>query len=354
MKNILPALVALILLFTVYTARAATFGPYTYTVTSGKATITDFDTTYSGTLSITNTLGGCPVTSIDMLAFYLCTKLTDVTIPDTVTNINDGAFSRCRGLTNVTIPDSVTTIGNQAFWVCTNLTNITIPNGVTTIGNHAFDSCTSLANVSIADSVTTIGDSTFRSCTNLTKATLGNGVTAIGNSAFYLCANLANVTFGTDLTTIGEAAFAHCSNLTNVTIPGNVTNIDYGAFNGCTALARVYFAGNPPTPGPGVFASAPATIYYLPAYASFWPATFAYCPTKLWNPDFTATDFTAGQISCTVTGSPTIPIAFEATTNLTTGPWLRLQTTALTSTSLVLHDPDSTNYPTRFYRIIGP
>jgi hypothetical protein len=43
---------------------ADTFGPYTYTVSDGQATITDFDSTCSGNLSITNELGGCPVISI--------------------------------------------------------------------------------------------------------------------------------------------------------------------------------------------------------------------------------------------------------------------------------------------------
>jgi hypothetical protein len=35
----------------------------------------------------------------------------------------------------------VTSIGNYAFWYCSGLTAITIPNSVTSIGNNAFDGC---------------------------------------------------------------------------------------------------------------------------------------------------------------------------------------------------------------------
>lgn len=64
------------------------------------------------------------VTSIGEQAFYECTSLKSVTIPDSVTNIGADAFSHCTSLTSVTIPDSVTSIGGWAFEDCTSLTDV--------------------------------------------------------------------------------------------------------------------------------------------------------------------------------------------------------------------------------------
>lgn len=47
--------------------------------------------------------------------------------------IADEAFTGCSRLTNITMPDSVTSIGERAFSDCSSLTSITIPDNVTSI-----------------------------------------------------------------------------------------------------------------------------------------------------------------------------------------------------------------------------
>ena len=82
-------------------------------------------------------------------AFYYCSGLTSVTIPNSVTSIGDRAFSACGSLTSVTIPNSVTRIGDDAFRNCSGLTSVTILNSVTSIGDWAFDNCSSLQSIII-------------------------------------------------------------------------------------------------------------------------------------------------------------------------------------------------------------
>lgn len=72
----------------------------------------------TGALVIPATVNGYAVTSIGDVAFYQCSELTSLTIPDGVTTIGYRAFSGCDGLTVTTIPASVATIEADAFMNC--------------------------------------------------------------------------------------------------------------------------------------------------------------------------------------------------------------------------------------------
>ena len=209
-----------------------------------------------------------PITSIGDHAFYECSSLTSVTIPDGVTSIGNHAFSRCTSLTSVAIGNSVTSIGGCAFYECSSLTSITIPDSVTSIGISTFSDCSSLTSITIPDSVTSIGISAFSDCSSLTSITIPNSVTSIGEHTFSRCSNLtafygkfasadnrclivegvlnsfapAGSTFYTipdGVTSIGACAFYLCSSLTSVTIPDSVTSIGNSAFSCCSSLTSI-------------------------------------------------------------------------------------------------------------------
>ncbi len=157
-------------------------------------------------------------------------KVTNNGIEYSVTSIGEYAFYNCSGLTSVTIPNSVTSIGRNAFYDCSGLTTVTIPESVTSIGDYAFASCNGLTSATIGNSVTSIGSSAFWECDSLTSVSIGNSVTSIGRSAFYNCNSLTSLTIPNSVTSIGDDAFAHCRSLTSVTIPESVTSIGVNAF----------------------------------------------------------------------------------------------------------------------------
>ena len=175
-------------------------------------------------------------------AFYHCSGLTSVTIPNSVTSIGGNAFYGCSGLTSVTIGNSVTSIGSFAFYDCNSLTSVTIGNSVTSIGGFAFYGCNSLTSVTIPNSVTSIGGQAFMYCSGLTSVTIPNSVTSIGSYAFYGCSGLTSVTIPNSVTGIGQGTFYNCSGLTSVSIPDGVTSIGYNAFDGCNGITLVKVA----------------------------------------------------------------------------------------------------------------
>ncbi len=247
---------------------------YELSIISGGVLITGCDTSVT-TVEIPTSLNGERVVGIDANAFYGCSNLKSITIPESVRFIGNHAFSGCSSLKSITIPDSVTSIGDYAFKDCSSLTSITIPGSMTSISWCAFDGCTSLTSITIPNSVTEIGNEAFKDCSSLTSITIPNSVTEIGNDAFSGCSSLETITVSENnqhylsqdgvlfnknktelisypsrktnyeynipnsVTSIGSYAFFDCDNLTTITIPNSVTEIGWYTFEDCTSLTSI-------------------------------------------------------------------------------------------------------------------
>ena len=167
-------------------------GDYTFTVTNGQSTITDFNPNYVGPLSITNILCGYPVVEIATGAFQYAGEITSVTIPDSVCSLRGYAFRYCTNLASVVIGKAVRDIGTYAFSQCPSLTSVTIPDGVTNIAIRAFATCISLARVTIPASVIRIGDYAFRSSGNLSAVYFRGNAPSLGTTVFYSSPNVVS------------------------------------------------------------------------------------------------------------------------------------------------------------------
>ena len=127
-------------------------------------------------------LGGCPltdfaipsiyldkpVTSIGYEAFYNCSSLTTIVIPDSVTSIGFGAFDNTAYYNNTSNwENGVLYISNHLIKVNADILISTVYNvkdGTKTIADYAFSGLSGLFQVTIPSSVTSIGEGAFEDC----------------------------------------------------------------------------------------------------------------------------------------------------------------------------------------------
>ena len=269
------------------------------------------------------------VTSIGQDAFYACTSLTSISIPNSVTTIGYLAFTGCSSLTSISIPKSVTEIGKTqyggtyrgpVFTYCPALTSIvveegnpiydsrdncnaiietatntliagcqntTIPNSVTSIGDYAFNGCSSLTSITIPNHITNIQSNPFLSCSSLATIVVesGNPIydsrdncnAIIQTTTNTLIAGCQNTTIPESVTSIGNSAFYRCSSLTSITIPEGVTSIEPFTFYGCSSLTSINIPENVTSIGDGAFwgcSSLNAIYCYIVTPIQITPSTF--------------------------------------------------------------------------------
>ena len=116
----------------------------------------------------------------------------------------------------MTLGNGITGIGNYAFYKCSNLATVTLPEDgkLTTIGNYAFS----------GDVHTYTGETgtVTSNSPKIENIDIPASVTSIGNSAFAACIELETVRFApsSNCTNIGASAFINCYDLQTVDLSG--------------------------------------------------------------------------------------------------------------------------------------
>ena len=209
------------------------FGGSEYTVTS----VGDFafyDCSALGAVSLPES-----VTSIGMYAFENCTSLKEMALPSGLLSIGEHAFGECHALQSLSIPDAVVSIGEGALEGCEGLGGVSLGRGMSLIPGSMFARCVSLASVSIPENIKSIDAWAFSNCTALGSVSFEEGVDSIGECAFAFCYALESIELPESLHKIGANAFAHCLVLGNITLPSELTEIGDYIFDNCEMLGCI-------------------------------------------------------------------------------------------------------------------
>lgn len=210
--------------FSAQAATEKTSGNFKYVVLSnGTVEITEYNSTFTSSVTIPSKLDGKTVSSIGDFSFQYHNELKTVVIPNTVKNI-----------------------GRQAFEFCGSLENINIPSDVTKIGDYAFNGCSSLSKIAFPTSVTSVGHNPVSGTAYSNKqSNWKNGVLYLGSWIVETNDKEIGATYTVKDGTVGMAAdlFAYCDNLTTFNIPASVKYIsDNYIFYVCTKLSKINVA----------------------------------------------------------------------------------------------------------------
>lgn len=272
-----------------------TFGDVKYRLLNdGTATIVGVSDATLTEITIPSVVDGYEVSEISRLAFRRNRVLQSVTVEEGIRSIGFQAFYECTSLKDISLPDSLRDIALSVFegtpcysdsakWengiiyignhliksnntqYNTTLLEYTVKEGTISIAKNAFENNRKLEKVVLPDSLKAIGEGAFSQCKALRVADLPAGLEFLGWSAFNGCSlvsvtipekitKIENYTFrGNDfetielsnrITSIGWDAFAGCEKLTEVTIPESITELSDGIFSGCKALATINLHDN--------------------------------------------------------------------------------------------------------------
>ena len=181
-----------------------------------------------------------PQSKIPAMAFYGCSRLSEVNFTGAVTEIGDSAFNGCSNLSKVSFTADATLekIGVsvfagasrlKSFNVASGNANLVLSDDKAVVYNADRTEIVMMApgvsynGYTFASTLKSLGRGIFSGRTEIGDLDLSNtSIEVIGDYAFYGCTGLTEIIFPETLKRIGEGAFGVCYNLFEINIPAGV------------------------------------------------------------------------------------------------------------------------------------
>ncbi len=122
-------------------------------------------------------------------------------------------FNSRKYIQSVEIDPRIKTLANYAFYECTALKKITLPEGIVTIGKGAFKE-SAIRDVNFPSTLTRICEAAFDECRSLEMLNLNAGLKNIENYAFANCVNIHTIVFTDSVLNCDTSAFLNDNALT--------------------------------------------------------------------------------------------------------------------------------------------
>lgn len=160
----------------------------------------------------------------------------------------------------VVVGQGITDLGDLAFYHCTKLKTVILPDSARFLGSLAFAGCSSLAQITM-NGVTQIKWGCFYDCTSLVNVILPQGLQVIEKEAFYRCKSLGGITIPASVVELGSSVFAYCDSLSWVRIEAPILDLPYWTFYGCDNLKQLYLPETVQSVGSDALSECPSLHY---------------------------------------------------------------------------------------------
>ena len=170
-------------------------------------------------------------------------ELETVVIGENMTYIPSDLFEYCSRLTHVTLPETITSVGSNAFARTPWLSSLPMQDGVRYYNNIALEYKYSeeTKNVRLKDGISVVAGGLFKD-TDVESVELPTSVTSLESSLFYGCKSLKDVVLPNSIKTIPSLDIGYGNSgsidgvVENIHVPSSVTWIGRYAINQCDTV----------------------------------------------------------------------------------------------------------------------